>query len=197
MHAYYARGRRSRMYSGSHTWGLPSRLTSWRWSTQRHSGEDRQSHVPLRQVKADSWFTWSVCFSQTEAVPSSRLLSLVCMWDMAPKRTMRQINGVNSRMLAPFTTKSIPQETRDSPVVDEFRSGAEHQKTQTDMYRAYSTWSRKGATCVSSGGGAKSSGQIRKPPDGCPDLPPDWIEQLAQTARDRAYWRALVRRCAI
>ena len=77
--------------------------------------------------------------------------------------------------------------TRGAPVVNEFRSGTEYQKTQIEMAGAYSTC-RKRTTCISSGDGAKHSGQIRKPPDGCSDL-----SLVRSTGSNRVRQRILAR----
>ena len=76
---------------------------------------------------------------------------------------------------------------RGASMVNEFRPGTEYQKTQTEMAGAYSTC-RKRTTCISSGDGAKHSGQIRKPPDGCSDL-----SLVRSTGSNRVRQRILAR----
>ena len=101
---------------------------------------------------------------------------------------MRQINGANSRMLARFTKKSIPQEARSWSTSFDLvlsirkrrlrwlghilRAGKEQPAYQAVMEQ--STQGRSGNLLM--------------------DAPIfHSFDQLAQTACDREYWRALVR----
>ena len=116
------------------------------------------------------------------------LLTYGCeTWHLST-RAMRQINGANSRMLARFTKKSIPQEARPWSTSFDLvlsirkrrlrwlghilRAGKEQPAYQAVMEQ--STQGRSGNLLM--------------------DAPIfHSIDQLAQTACDREYWRALVR----
>ena len=116
------------------------------------------------------------------------LLTYGCETWQLTKRAMRQINGANSRMLARFTRKSIPQEARPWSTSFDLvlsirkrrlrwlghilRAGEEQ-----PAFQAMVEQSRRGRT-----GNLLMDAPVFQS-----------IEQLAQTARDRVYWRALVR----
>ena len=108
-------------------------------------------------------------------------------WDLDVK-TCRQINGANSRMLAWFTGKTIPEEAR--PTTTSFNLIRKIRMTRLrwvgHILRAGSNYLPFQAL--------KSQLDMNCPGNLLMDTPPHQrIEDLVPLAKDRAYWRALVR----
>ena len=108
-------------------------------------------------------------------------------WDLNPK-ACRQINGANSRMLAWFTGKTIPQEARPATT-----SCNLIRKIRMTRLRWVGHILRAGPDYLPFQA-LKAQVSLNCPGNLLMDTPPHHcIEDLVPLVKDRAYWRALVR----
>ena len=144
-----------------------------RWSSLRHIFGS--SHLPIK-IKI-RLYSASVC----------SLLSFGCeTWKLTDK-TMRRLNGVNSRMLASFTSKTIQQEARPSTTSLNLvlRLRKTHLRWLVHILRAGPTHITYQAIANQDTHKVKGSLLMDAPPH-------DTMEDLSQMANNRSTWRKIV-----